>query len=125
MRRLSYLFEPLESLCGKLVLLAVLLEVGDQLGEDALELLEGGGHVGGSAGQVGAGDRYALAVCGNEGRLVWSQRWCTRLREPVEALESSKQRNGGQMKGVCISYERLVNPPKETLPAVGGRSARV
>jgi hypothetical protein len=59
---MAYLLEPLEGLCGELVLLAMLLEVGNQLGEDALELLQGGGHVDGIAGQVGAGDRYALAV---------------------------------------------------------------
>jgi hypothetical protein len=53
---MAYLLEPLKSLCGELVLLTVLLEVGDQLGEDALEFLESGGHVDGSAGQVGAGD---------------------------------------------------------------------
>jgi hypothetical protein len=59
---MAYLFKPLEGLCGELVLLAMLLEVGNQLGEDGLELLQSGGHVDGSAGQVGAGDRYALAV---------------------------------------------------------------
>ena len=65
LRSTAYLFEPLESLCGELVLFAVLLEVGDQLGKDGLELLESGRHVDGSAGQVGAGDGYALAVrCG-------------------------------------------------------------
>jgi len=56
LRSTAYLLEPLKSLCGELVLLAVLLEVGDQLGEDTLELLQSGGHVDGSAGQVGAGD---------------------------------------------------------------------
>jgi hypothetical protein len=40
----------------------VLLEVGHQLGEDALELFQSGGHVDGSAGQVEAGDGDALAV---------------------------------------------------------------
>lgn len=99
----------------------MLLEVGNQLGEDRLELLEGGGHVDGSAGQVGAGDRYALAVCGDSGCSVYLQRLCERSREPVEALESSKQRNGGQIGYLCISYEQL-DPPKETLRAVGGRS---
>ena len=53
---MAYLLEPLQSLCRELVLLAVLLEVGNQLGEDGLELLQSGGHVDGSAGQVGAGD---------------------------------------------------------------------
>jgi hypothetical protein len=51
----AYLLEPFQSLCRELVLFAMRLEVGDQLGEDRLELLEGGGHVDGSAGQVGAG----------------------------------------------------------------------
>lgn len=59
---MAYLLEPLKSLCRELVLLAVLLEVGHQLGEDSLELLESGRHVDGSAGQVGAGDGDALAV---------------------------------------------------------------
>ena len=59
---MAYLLEPLQSLCRELVLLAVLLEVGHQLGEDALELLQSGGHVDGSAGQVGAGDCNRLAV---------------------------------------------------------------
>ena len=53
---MAYLLEPLQSLCRELVLLAVLLEVGHQLGEDDLELLQSGGHVDGCAGQVGAGD---------------------------------------------------------------------
>ena len=100
----------------------MLLEVGNQLGEDRLELLEGGGHVDGSAGQVGAGDRYTLAVCGDPGWFVCMQRLFEGSREPVEALESSKQRNGGQNGYLCISYEQLIPPPKETLPAVGGRS---
>jgi hypothetical protein len=94
---MAYLLEPLERLGRELVLLAVLLEVGNQFWEDRLELLEGGGHVDGSAGQVGASNRYVLTVKGNSGVSVsvyGSSKWC---REPVEALESSKRRNGGQM----------------------------
>jgi hypothetical protein len=49
---MAYLLEPFQGLCRELVLLAMRLEVGNQLGEDRLELLEGGGHVDGSAGQV-------------------------------------------------------------------------
>jgi hypothetical protein len=68
----------------------VRLEVGDQLGEDLLELLEGGGHVDGSAGQVGAGDRYTLAVRGDLGWSICLYGSCERSGEPREALKSCK-----------------------------------
>lgn len=113
---MAYLLEPLQSLGGELVLLAVCLQVGNQLGEDRLELLEGGGHVGGSAGQVRAGNRYALAVRGDAGYLVWVDGSCERSGEPREALEACKQRNnGGQIDGLCVSYDRLAAPKKHSL----------
>ena len=108
---MAYLLEPLQSLCRELVLLAVCLQVGNQLGEDRLELLQGGGHVDGSAGQVAAGNRDALAVRGNVGYSVWVYGSCECSGEPREALESCKQRNGGQMGCLCISYDDL--PPKK------------
>jgi len=96
----AYLLEPLEGLGGELVLLGVLLEVGDQLGEDRLELLEGGGHVGGMAGQVD-GCRCCCCCCscyfaaGDGARSCLVVNWA--LSEwsgsPVEACEEC---NGGQ-----------------------------
>jgi hypothetical protein len=46
----------------------VLLEVGDQLGEDRLELLQGGGHVGGMAGPVGGLESCYSLAAGYEAR---------------------------------------------------------
>lgn len=121
---IAYLLEPLEGLCGELVLLAVLLEVGNQLGEDRLELLESGGHVDGSAGQVGAGNRYTLAVRGDLNWLIWLYGSCKWSREPMEALKSSKQRNGGQRKSVsCIV--RVTCCPRETFAIHRMRAVRV
>ena len=68
---MAYLLEPLQSLCRELVLLAVLLEVGHQLGEDALELLQSGGHVDGMAGQV---DGSKCCCCLGAG---YEASWCT------------------------------------------------
>jgi len=47
---LERLLEPCEGLGGEVVLLAVLAQVLDELGEDRLELLEGDRHVGGRDG---------------------------------------------------------------------------
>jgi hypothetical protein len=88
--RMAYLLEPFQGLCRELVLFAMRLEVGDQLREDLLELLQGGGHVDGSAGQVGAGDRYTLAVRGDLGWPIWLYGSCECSGEPMEALESYK-----------------------------------
>lgn len=89
-RCMAYLLEPLQGLGGELVLLGVLLEVCDELGEDALELLERGGHDGGvgGAGQVGVGDGDSLAVRGGEEELA-GDRWSEeRSREPEEAMRA-------------------------------------
>lgn len=54
-----YLFEPLPSLSWKLVTLATLLsEVFHQSGEDRLELLQSGGHLGCWAGDIGTSERF-------------------------------------------------------------------
>lgn len=89
-RCLAYLLEPLQGLGGELVLLGMLLEVCDELREDALELLEGGGHDGGvgGAGQVGVGGGDSLAIRRGEEGLVdgrWSEE---RSGEPEEALRA-------------------------------------
>ena len=124
----AYLLEPLQSLGRELVLLAVLFEVSDQLGEDALELLQSGGHVDGSAGQVGVGNRYALTE-----RCDWRV-WLVRLyrsrkwsREPMEALKSDEQRNGGQRRSSCVyrTSDLLAAPEKHSLSIHRTRAVRV